>query len=454
MSNRHYVYQGIKISDLLLNSENPRFDPVKHQTEATRSMLEDQKDKLITLAKHIIEFGLNPTDIPLIKPLDEKWLVLEGNRRVTVLKLLNDPELIQNEYKKIKTEFKKLHTKIGKSEIKVIRCVIVSDEKMYNEWIRLKHTGQNNGAGIVDWDSQQTGRFNSRLKGDPDAYIRFLDHLKTITEIDNDYTNNFHKIKKTNLVRLISDPDIRSLVGIAYQNGVFSIENVNDYLLGLLHDLIFNALSVGNIYHKADRLQYIENLKNRVDKAKNHHQKQSTHSPENNPGVPDANSNSGIHLPSTGGSKTRTQGKSYPVKRNALIPSVHHLSITNARIQKIFHELKKLDINKYPNAVSVLFRVFIELSCDCYISTYFLKNVTSDSKFGQKVEAVASDIESKSLMTKNELRIARQMSSSPTQNSSIKTFHAYVHNKDVTPIADDLKAAWDDLWPFIEKIWA
>jgi hypothetical protein len=83
-----------------------------------------------------------------------------------------------------------------------------------------------------------------------------------------------------------------------------------------------------------------------------------------------------------------------------------------------------------------------------------LKNVTSDSKLVQKIEAVASDMENKSIMTKNELRIARQMSSSPTQNSSIKTFHAYVHNKDVTPIPDDLKTAWDDLWPFIEKIWA
>jgi hypothetical protein len=72
VSSKSYVYQEIKISDLLLNSENPRFDPVKHQTEAIRAMLEDQKDKLITLAMHIIEFGLNPTDIPLITPFNEK----------------------------------------------------------------------------------------------------------------------------------------------------------------------------------------------------------------------------------------------------------------------------------------------------------------------------------------------------------------------------------------------
>jgi hypothetical protein len=452
MSNKFYVYQDIKISALLLNSENPRFDPVKHQTEAIKAMVEDQKDKLITLAKHIIEFGLNPTDIPLVKPFNEKWLVLEGNRRLTVLKLLNDPDLIQNEYKRIKNEFKKLYTKTGRSKIKAIRCVIASDERTCNEWIRLKHTGQNEGAGLVNWDSQQTGRFNSRLKGEPDAYICFLDHLKTMAEIDINYKNSFHKIKKTNLVRLISDPDIRSLVGIAYENGFFSLKSINDYLLGLLYDLIFNDISVGSIYHKVDRLQYIENLKNRVDKAKNR-QNQSVGSPKNTLGAADLNFSSGINSPSTV-SMARTQGKSYPVKRSTLVPSVHHLSISNARILKMFSELKSLDINKYPNAVAVLFRVFIELSCDCYISTYFLKGVTSDSKIGQKIEAIASDMENRSIMTKNELRVARQMSSSPTQITSIRTFHAYVHNKDVTPIPDDLKSAWDDLWTFIEKIWA
>jgi hypothetical protein len=218
--------------------------------------------------------------------------------------------------------------------------------------------------------------------------------------------------------------------------------------------LIFNDLSVGNIYHKADRLQYIAKLKERVDKAKNHQQNQPVTSAGGNPGVvADVNSSSGINVPQNG-QKPRKQGKSYPVNRNTLVPSVHHLTITNARIQKMFNELKYLDINYYPNAVAVLFRVFIELSCDCYISTYFLKTATSDSKLGQKIEAIASDMESKSIMTKNELRTARQMSSSPTQNSSIKTFHTYVHNKDVTPIPEDLKSAWDDLWPFIEKIWA
>jgi hypothetical protein len=96
--------------------------------------------------------------------------------------------------------------------------------------------------------------------------------------------------------------------------------------------------------------------------------------------------------------------------------------------------------------------VFIELSCDCYIRANFIRTVTSDSKLGQKVEAIASDLESKSIMTKNELRTARQMIRSLTKNNSINTFHAYVNNMDFTPLPKDLQTAWDDLWPFIEKL--
>jgi hypothetical protein len=454
MVNKKYSYQNIKLSDLLLNSENPRFNPVKHQTEAICSMLEDQKEKLIALAKHIIEFGLNPTDITLVKPFEEKWLVLEGNRRVTSIKLLNDPDLISNNYKKIKSEFEKLNKKIGRSKIKAFYCVIDSDENTSNEWVRLKHTGQNEGAGIVNWDAQQTARFNTRLKGKPDVYIQFLDHIETLDFIPDDYKKNLHKIKKTNLVRLFSDPDVRNLLGILHENGILSfLDGVSDYFLGLLHDLIFNDISVGNIYHKNDRLQYIYNLKARVDKTNKTRQNTPNIEQQYEEQPNESNTKTENDKP-VNELRPSNYGRGYPTKRNTLVPSNHHLIIDKPRIKKIFYELKSLDINNYPNAIAVLFRVFIEMSCDYYITSYFLKNVDIDSKLSQKIETIASHFESTSTMTKNELKIVRQMSSSQHQTNSINTFHAYVHNMNYTPIADNLKSSWDDLWPFIDKIWA
>ena len=53
---------NIKLSDLLVNTENYRFDPVAGQKEAIDKMVENQQDKLYLLAEHIINNGLNPND--------------------------------------------------------------------------------------------------------------------------------------------------------------------------------------------------------------------------------------------------------------------------------------------------------------------------------------------------------------------------------------------------------
>lgn len=476
-------FEMLKITELLLNPQNPRFDPVQHQTEVIEAMIEDQKEKLVELAKHISDFGLSPTDSILVQPLEKNWIVREGNRRVTALKLVNEPELIPLKYAKIKKEFLKLNSVFDKSIINNIRCVVLEDEDLINEWIRLKHTGENKGIGTVAWDGQQTGRFSNLIRGKSDTRIAFLDALRVSKEIPETFKQGFSKIKKTNFDRLMNDPDVRKFLGVANNEGEIVLTNsVSPYLLEVLNDLIFNNLSVGEIYHKDDRIKYINNIIDRVERKKvefkdpvkempvakeptalnkgilqqsvvpqeqqreKNTENSNIHSYEpksKNELVPDKDITSQISKPT----------KSYPVNRKMLVPSQHKLIISHARILKIFNELKTIDCETCPNAVAALFRVFIELSADCYIEEKKITSVNSDSKLSQKIEAVANDMQNNGIMTKNGLRTARQMASSQTQNTSVKTFHSYVHNKDVTPIPNDLRSAWDDLWPFIENLW-
>lgn len=475
MAEKKYVYQEVKIADLLLNSSNPRFIPVKYQTETILSMIDDQREKLVVLAEHIIKYGLNPTDVILVCPYEKQWLVLEGNRRVTALKLINEPDLIPDELIKLKREFKRLNGVVDDSLLDSIPCVVARDAEQGKEWIRLKHTGENEGAGTVRWDGQQTSRFNSLTSGIVDARIIFLDELRGSKEIPAEYKEHFHLIKKTNFDRLTKDPDARELLGIGTSdNKLFLVDGVNAYLLEVLYDLIFADLSVGKIYSKEDRKEYLLSIIKRVEEkesGKNAGDESAPKQPDSKVDSFDASLDKDEES-GAGGTLSRkdggaqgaesstsarrggsSKGKSYPINRKALVPQHHRLTITHARITKIFNELKALDIEAYPNAVAVLMRVFIELSTDCYISTHALANVNADSKFRQKIEAVIGDLEVQKILTKHELRAARQMASGNMENSSIKTFHAYVHNKDLTPSATDLKAAWDDLWPFIEGMW-
>jgi len=468
MNTQRYDNILLKVTELLLNPQNPRFNPVQHQTESILAMIDHQQFKLVVLAEHILKYGLNPTDNIIIEPYEKQWVVLEGNRRITALKLMNNPELIPDSYSKIKREFQKLGAVLENALVENIPCVVIENKELSNEWIRLKHTGENAGAGTVNWDSQQTSRFIFKAGDTADSRGLFLDYLKTLDVIPQEYKDNFAKIMQTNFDRLMSDPDVRTLLGISRKNGILSLDNgVNPYLLAVLCDLVFGSLSVGTIYHKKDRSVYIETIRAKVessvstenlsDTSKNelsaaHNQSDIAGGQAAQP-TGDASSNEVSPSVST---PTLSTGrvKGYPINRKTLIPQQHVLSISNARIVKIFNELKKLDIDTYPNAVAVLFRVFIELSADCYITRKSLAGVTVDrSKLYQKLDAIILDFENNNIMTSNELRAAKQMSSSPTQNSSVKTFNSYVHNRDITPSAIDLKSAWDDLWSFTENIW-
>ncbi|EKK7733814.1 hypothetical protein PO820_004159, partial [Cronobacter sakazakii] len=142
-----YQYKNIKISDLMLDVQNSRFsENADGQREAIKVMVENQGQKLIKLARDIAEKGVDPSERMIViknDDLEKGFVVKEGNRRVTALKLIENPSLAQNK------TFELLFEKLKKSrKIKVmdVDCVVFDNEE-YNHWINLKHTGQNEGAG-------------------------------------------------------------------------------------------------------------------------------------------------------------------------------------------------------------------------------------------------------------------------------------------------------------------
>src|SRR5690606_31229022 len=67
---------------------------------AIELLMADPEDgkKILRLAEHIAQHGLDPTELQLVTPTDdESFIVLEGNRRLTALKLLQKPDLCPDE---------------------------------------------------------------------------------------------------------------------------------------------------------------------------------------------------------------------------------------------------------------------------------------------------------------------------------------------------------------------
>lgn len=441
------VSQNIKLSILLLNIENPRFEMGNNQRDVIQKMIEDQGEKLYQLARHIVEHGLNPSELAIVAPSereDGRYEVLEGNRRITALKILSAPSLIDDKYKNLSKKVKKLSAIFKKSPIKEVPCVIFDDPKDAYKWIKLKHTGQNGGIGTVEWDTQQQGRFDAKIEGKaPSAAIQVIDYLHKSPHFDKALKGKLKDVPATSLGRLTGDPEFREFLGLSVKDGMIqgnlAESEIVKGLTKVVKDLLNPEFTVNDIYYKEDRKRYIEGFsKNEVpDKKKASHPWE-------------------LSTPNVVGTDTNNpkKKKSMPLStdRKALIPREFIVKIKEKRVNKIYNELKNLKVDEFENAVSVLFRVLLELSIDAFIHEKRIAKVNINTELRKKVEEVANYLESNNVMTKQELKPVRTAASNPNSILSVNTFNAYVHNRHFFPSQKDLKITWDNIQLFAEKV--
>lgn len=152
----------IKVTNLFLDLYNYRFEHQTSQLEAINRMVEEYKEDLYHLAVDILSHGLNPTDMPLvIKSLadDNKFIVMEGNRRVTTLKILLNPNLIDDKHSSLKKKFVKLVAENEPNLIRSVECGICVSKEEANIWIERKHSNGLHGIGTQQWNAIQKQRF-------------------------------------------------------------------------------------------------------------------------------------------------------------------------------------------------------------------------------------------------------------------------------------------------------
>jgi len=442
----------LDLSLLSVNIENPRFEMVGNQREAIAQMIEDQGTKLVKLAQDIIDNGLNPSELVLVTPHEKsenQFNVLEGNRRITALKLLTNPELIPEKDKSLLNTFKKLSEIFYQSPITEIPCVIFENENDANRWIKLKHTGENDGVGVVTWDAQQKARFEERVEGKASYALQVIDFLKN-QNIDADLKKNLPNLPSSSFQRLITDPDFRKTVGIEISNGkVYSnlpAEEVVKPLSKVAKDLLRNDFTVKEIYYKDDRLNYLETFKpsdlpNKRISFKDNWELTTSNPPTNVQANPPA------------ATPPKSKSKPLSTSRNSIIPKSTIIHINQPRVNKIYRELKDLDLREFCNAGAITFRVFIELSIDSFIEAQKVTSVNIDDTLRKKVEEVAKYLETNKHLDKHKLKAIRNSVANSNYILSIDTFNSYVHNRHLNPSENDLKMAWDNIELFIVKLW-
>lgn len=438
----------IPLSNLRLDTTNPRLDDGKQsQRDALRAMMEAQKEKLAVLATDIHENGLSPIDRFLVMPVEGsegEYVVLEGNRRITALKLLANPDLGAGILPDAEiAKLKKLAAGADFNDSSEIDCVVMDSRADADHWLRIRHGGQLDGRGVVDWGATERERFEARSgRGSPELQVLAL--LEAQGAITTDEAN---AISITSLRRLLSDGAVRKKLGLEIDRKgkqVTSHYPLKESLKGLAkmaHELADPEFRVSKIYTEGDRKKFMRSF-----------------SPSDVPN-PSTRLKAPVELGDSSGEgaadddKTSRGGGRISRQRATVAPGSVKLKISQQRIKDIYRELQGLKLERFANAGAVLLRVFLELTTDSYIKKQKI-TVKHDAALNVKLQAVHDDLLGRTVMTKAELAPIRKAISDPgLLAASVSAMNLYVHSENLTPSPRDVRTAWDNLQLFFERIW-
>jgi hypothetical protein len=256
--------------------------------------------------------------------------------------------------------------------------------------------------------------------------------------------------------RVVEDRHTRDQLGYDMKDGRLVVsgdpQKMVDILTRVASDLSSGRVRTKDIYHKEDRVSYVDRILLEAELSKSETLNESSASPQP---ISIDMTPSGVPAAESGRKRQVPLEKNRPM----LIPQKVKLVIHQARINEIYAELKKLLIQEYPNSVAVLFRVFIELSVDDYISrnpAEFKKRPEDTSyKLNQKLIDVADHLKAIHNLSEHQSRAVRHAAQADNFMAvSVNVLNQYVHNPYFKPALDDLRSAWDNLQPFIIAIWA
>jgi hypothetical protein len=443
--------RDLKLAELELDLENYRTGTQDTVRDAIKAMAADQGPKLGRLGADILKRGLNPLKRLMVTPLENdenRFRVLEGNRRVTAMKLIQTPALAEKT--KLHTTFKRLN-KQKSSLPKIIKCVILTPEEGFI-WREREHNVGLNGVGTEQWSS--SARMRAAADQGKKAYAHDVLELalsnpslsaQARTKIES------HKFKITNLNRLLESTEIRKELGLDTSGTQLQSSASKPWLNEVLTKVVEiiateknldgKPFTVKNIYDQSAQVKFLKGVSKSASSTKS--------------SVPVWTVGADPEAGAGGGKPKKKAKKPNPssADRKTLIPDSSETIAATGRANDIYLELRSLKLSAYANAAAILFRVFIEFSVDHFIK----KNpvgIGVDKELKKKIAAVSQFMETNSILTKKELVVINNMVGTLGELVSTVTLNSYVHSDKLFPSPQELKISWDRIEHFLVKAWA
>lgn len=314
-----------------------------------------------------------------------------------------------------------------------IHCVLVTREQV-DQWLPVRHLGEQGGVGLVGWGAAAKDRYNRTS-----PKLQVLEKVRASGFLPPDMVDLADRdFNLTTVSRLLGNPRFRKSIGLQVAGGHVSFlteESVARMAL-VLGDIANGDLPVTSVYTAKEGADYGQRVFRRPLPIRRMEKRRP---------------------PTSASAKIAAPIKRLK-KRRTLIPEKLSLEISESRIEDIFDELKRLNLASFTNSVSVLFRVFVEMSVGVYAEKHGIplahtsgKNNSrgNDRSLRELMKAVENDLVKRGVCSEGETDFVRQMTATKNHIFTVGTWNQYVHNLNVHPAPEDLRAWWDSIQPFV-----
>jgi hypothetical protein len=418
----------LALTALVVNRANDRHGELENETAAIAWLFNERETHMRSLTKDIVEQG-EIYEYPLVSPDKAKFIVFDGNRRVTCLKLLDDPRRAPTA--ELQAFFREQKALWKGAFPKEIQCQVEADRDRIDEILFRRHTGSQSGVGQSTWDDRMKSTFVTRTgKGGGPSVADEIE--KRLTEAN--LLPSRRKIPRSTLNRLLSAEPFRQRVGISMKGGRFQFTHDEAKSLAALariaKDMAERDLVLGDIWDIDGKQDYLDKL-------------------EREGVLPEAASATKAEpaKPAARPEKVKPSAKATPTLRTTLIPQKEFDLTWPGRLQRhhrIWEELQfHLDLRTHPNAISVLMRVLIELALENYIREAKV-TVHENDKLATRLEKAGLHLQAAGKIDAKQVEVLKKFKQGDKLVSA-DTLNKYVHSTNFAPSPEHLMSIWDSL---------
>lgn len=421
-------FEQIPLQLVAINRANDRHGELENETAAIAELFRLREDHMKKLAADIVAEGAI-YDAPLVSPENGRFLVFDGNRRLTCLKLIAEPGRAPNQ--ELQAYFTNLRDQWEGDLPAQVICQVENDRDTIDAILFRRHTGSQGGVGQSNWDDRAKRNFVERTgRG---GRVNVADEVEAILAESNRLPERI--IPRSTLNRLLSSEPNRERVGISVQGNRFRITHnrnlVVDALARIADDLAHRRVVLGDLWDNHGKLAYFNRLEGEGAL------------PAENARLPGETPPEPRHR--RGARRGRPPVRAVQVSFIPLDAPVIPWRADQARARAVWEELQGIRLDHYPNAVSAMMRILVDLTVESYLANWNLKLADNLSRrFGD----VASDLLQRDIIDRNyfdEIERLRRHD----ELISIRSMQRYIHSNSFAPMHRELTTYWSRLGKFI-----